>query len=295
MEDTLLLGLVIGVTVLFYTIGVYLNFRNKKEVEETVNWWEEPSFVERMKNRKSEHEEMKKRDHQSSIKSEKHLKLLFMCLAACISCTPSKQKVEQVSDSAESRFNPLQTPPLHAFEKVEADTVAVGYINSVKGHEEGDYVVGTFVKGRTDTLFIKNLFSEDNEEEQQYHSIIYSSNKQIPNLDIYYNVMPQLVDEGDLDGNGTTEIGILDTWYTSSCRRYCIYTLYGNRWYYLVQPIETAENLRGSGLELAEATNEKNKIRIRCSDFDAPLSCCASAPIKDTIVSASLIKIDNRN
>lgn len=69
MEDTLIGGLVIGVTVLFYAIGVYLNFRNKKEVEETANWWEEPSFVERMKNRKSEHEEAKKRDHQSSIKS----------------------------------------------------------------------------------------------------------------------------------------------------------------------------------------------------------------------------------
>ena len=96
------------------------------------------------------------------------------------------------------------------------------------------------------------------------------------------------MNEGDLDGNGTTEIGILlDTWgNNSSCRSYRIYTLHNNRWCYIVSPISAFWNLRSSGLELAEPTAEKNK---RYSSSDS----CNYATIVDTIVSASFIEIGN--
>lgn len=163
------------------------------------------------------------------------------------------------------------------------------YNNSVKAHKEQDTIVGNFTKGKTDTLFIIQCsYDSEEREKDNYHCIMYSSNKLIPKLDLYYNIAPKLVNEGDLDGNGTTEVGILDTWYSSACRMYRIYTLHNNRWYYLIPPLYTAANLRASGLELAEPTNEKNKIRIRYCEENAPLSSCSSGPIVDTIVSVSL-------
>lgn len=178
---------------------------------------------------------------------------------------------------------------------VEGFDTIVLYVNSVKGHKEDSTIVGYFVKGKLDTLFFRSIppWEEEMENgENNYHSVVYSSNPDIPRFDIYNNIYPCFVNEGDLDGNGTTDFGILDTWNSSSCRMYRVYTLYKNRWVYLIPPIKTAENLRGSGLELVESAS-KNQIKIRYSDFNAPLSSCASAPIRDTIISPTFETIED--
>ena len=101
-----------------------------------------------------------------------------------------------------------------------------------------------------------------------------------------------LVNEGNLDGNRTTKIGILDTWLTSNCKLYRIYTLKENVWYYIVPPLETSINVRTSGVELAEPSGTKGKIRVRHSDMETNLSSCNSAPLKDTIINAIIIPIE---
>lgn len=72
---------------------------------------------------------------------------------------------------------------------------------------------------------------------------------------------------------------------------YRVYTLKNGKWVYLIEPIETAENLRISGLKLVELTGVKGKVKIRFSDFNAPLSSYANASIKDTIVTVSYLSI----
>lgn len=159
------------------------------------------------------------------------------------------------------------------------------FLNSVKGHEEKDIIVGNFTGNGIDTLTIQPLSKENT-------YIITGLNAQIPALKITNNICPALVFEGDLDGNGQDEFGILDTWMTSTCRMYRIYTLQDGKWKYLIPPIETSLNLRSSGLELAEPCSIKNKVRIRYSDLNAPLSSCANATIKDTIISVKCLPIE---
>lgn len=194
-----------------------------------------------------------------------------------------RQAEESISDTEAFIYEPLNTPAEFAAPVVVEEPVQ--YINSVKGHKEEKYIYGSFLKGREDTLYVE----ETNEE---YMFKVVSSNPNIPVLKLKYTIGPSLVNEGDLDGNGTTEVGILDTWHTSSCRLYRIYTLKNNKWYYLVAPLETSESVRGSGVELAESTGIKNKVRVRYADFEAPLSSCASSPIKDTIVTVSFLPLD---
>lgn len=157
--------------------------------------------------------------------------------------------------------------------KIIPDEEAYSYINNVKGHKEEETIVGYFFRKSIDTLRIES-------SKEEYTFNVVSLNSNIPTLRLENTICPLLVNEGDLDGNGTTEVGILDTWNASSCRLYRIYTLKDNKWCYLIAPLETSESVRASGMELAEPTGIKNKIRVRYADFEAPLSSCASSPIK---------------
>lgn len=200
--------------------------------------------------------------------------LAGMCLFM-ISCT--KGKTKSVNDIP---FSATTSP-----EVLSVEEIPMQYINSVKGHKEEEIICGSFVEGSVDTLYVT-------ETKDKYTFKVFSSNLNIPVLKLENTVCPSLVNEGDLDGNGTTEVGILDTWNTSSCRLYRIYTLQNNKWCYLVPPLETSESVRASGFELAEPTGIKNRIRLRYADFEAPLSSCSSSPIKDTIVIASFLSIE---
>ena len=119
------------------------------------------------------------------------------------------------------------------------------YINSVKGHDERELIYGNFTGFSNDTLYVKAL-----NEENSFN--IVSNNLEIPILTLKNTIAPFLVNEGDLDGNGTTEIGILDTWLTSSCRLYRIYTLKENVWYYITPHLETSLNLLYLGGKINE-------------------------------------------
>ncbi len=192
-----------------------------------------------------------------------------------------KPKTRQ--DNIEYKFNiPLNIE--NDWELIPEEEMSYTYMNSVKGHSENDMICGSFLEGRNDTLYVEKT-------QKEYTFNVVSSNQKIPALKLKNTICPSLVYEGDLDGNGTTEMGILDTWHTSSCRLYRIYTLKDNKWYYLFPPLETSESVRASGVELAEPSGERDKVRVRYADFEAPLSCCASSPIKDTIVTALFLPI----
>ena len=168
------------------------------------------------------------------------------------------------------------------------------YINSVKGHDEQERIVGVFNGKEVDTLYVtraSNVSDEVDVESHQYYWNIISARKTVPALQVF-GLCPKLVYEGDLDKNGRDEFGILDTWDVSALRNYRVYSFHKGEWRLLIPPIRTAESLRAIGRELVKPGENPGEVQVVFSDFNAPLSSFASAPDKDTILAVSFLEIE---
>lgn len=183
------------------------------------------------------------------------------------------------------------------------------YVNSVMAHNEQDTIVGNFTGHGIDTLFVEAICEDRytmepvdttesvdlNDEPCRFY--LSSNNKRIPTIEIYgtWYDPPKLVNEGDLDGNGTCEVGYLETWTWSQWRSYYLFTLVGNEWRYLVdgEILFTNLTLRGSGLEIAEPGKEKGTILIHyIHQGPDKVTGEPSEEIRDTIVKPTFDKIE---
>jgi hypothetical protein len=73
---------------------------------------------------------------------------------------------------------------------------------------------------------------------------------------------------GDLNGNGTDEIGLLPGWFTSCWRDYLVWTFKNGNWIYAVDPITTHCNLWDSGVEpIAIDRNRPGNVLIHFSEY----------------------------
>lgn len=153
------------------------------------------------------------------------------------------------------------------FEGYDFDRV----MNTIEAHDEQDTIIGNFTGNGLDTLYVRCVENPDAQRtdsifEERFKWFLASDNAKIPTLELYgYNlVSPKLVNEGDLDGNGTCEVGYLHTWMNSQWRYYRILTLVDGEWKYLVSGafLETPEWFRHSGVEVAEPGKEKGTILI---------------------------------
>lgn len=79
---------------------------------------------------------------------------------------------------------------------------------------------------------------------------------------------PQIL--GDLDGNGTTEIGLVPEWWTSCWRSYYIYTFVNGKWTLFVDPITVHCNLfeEHEGPIIEKVANKKGYYKVYYSEFD---------------------------
>ena len=182
-----------------------------------------------------------------------------------------------------------EAPPFPGsiFEELDEDY----YINSVKGHDEREQIVGNFSGKMVDTLTIVNTTSPDEDVDGVFQKWkIVSSLSSVPSL-IISGLCPLLVYEGDLDRNGTDEFGILETWDTSVYRTYYVYTFYKNEWRYLIHPFGTAESLRASGKDLVRQGEHKGEVIVTKSDFEAEDSTFADAPDIDIVIKPTFEKI----
>ena len=105
---------------------------------------------------------------------------------------------------------------------------------------------------------------------------------------------PKLVNEGDLDGNGTCEVGYLHTWVSSQWRYYRIYTLVNGEWRNLIQGeyLNTPVCLRRSGLEIVKSCGQKGKVLVNYFYEGVNDSGTASIhEIRDTIVNVRFTTI----
>ena len=122
---------------------------------------------------------------------------------------------------------------------------------------------------------------------------IASPNKHIPKIEIYGTnfAPPKLVNEGDLDGNGTCEVGYLDTWDCSQWRYYSIFTLRNGEWRNLIDGdyLNTCGMFRQSGFEVAEPGLAKGTVLVHYFNWDL---WEAGEDVKDTIVKPTFSRID---
>lgn len=172
-------------------------------------------------------------------------------------------------------------------------------INTIVAHNEQDTIIGNFTGNGTDTLYVTKVVGQNEESYKCTDFFLSSSNPKIPNIQLYgyADVPPKLVYEGDLDGNGTAEVGYLHTWMNSQWRYYRIFTLVNNEWRYLIDGdyLDTPQWFRDSGVEVAESGKEKGKILIHYYyegyDETKDERICE---IRDTIVTPTFSRIEDQ-
>lgn len=171
----------------------------------------------------------------------------------------------------------------------------------VLGHLEEDTIVGNFDGLGIDTLYIdsKECGCQDTpfcihaEKEGTIKYYLVSKSGRIPNIQLFAAdcLPPRIVNEGDLDGDGKTEIGYMYTWLTSQWRCYRILAFHKNEWRYLINPNEeymsTSRAFRLSGYEIAEPGTEKGTVLIHY------LPEGLNQIVRDTIVKPTYIRIED--
>lgn len=168
-------------------------------------------------------------------------------------------------------------------------------IQTIDAHDERDTIVGNFTGKSIDSLWVmeKEIFGESSVFPIAVKYYMVSSNKRIPRVELYgvMQAPPKLVNEGDLDGNGTCEVGYLHTAENSQWRQYRIFTLRNGKWRYLVEGefFDTEEWFRHAGVEVAQPGPRKGTVLIHYGVSYGD----GSAIVKDTIVKPSYSKISD--
>ena len=110
-------------------------------------------------------------------------------------------------------------------------------------------------------------FDVKESEEYLYDFAIYSKEDKKNRLNITIASEFRVYDEGDLDGDGTNEIGILPGYNSSACRSYLVYS-FANRKWKLLYTISSHLADREQGVDYVK--REGDSIRILSADD----GCC---------------------
>ncbi len=94
-------------------------------------------------------------------------------------------------------------------------------------------------KLETATLIKPRLSDADMDCDGPCTARITFSDQHIPNIIIENCIGGMPINHGDLNENGTDEIGILPEWFTSCWHAYKVYTLINGKWEYAVKPFST--------------------------------------------------------
>ena len=189
-------------------------------------------------------------------------------------------------------------------EKIDLNEVIHNYefnefmhsINTVDAHNEKDTIIGNFTGTSIDTLYVDKVVDHNDKKYKLTEFFLRSTNIKIPSIELYgyADVPPKLVNEGDLDGNGTSEVGYLHTWMNSQWRYYRILTLVNNEWRYLIDGdfLDTPEWFRHTGVEIAEPGKKKGTVLIHhyYEGYDSNIDERVFE-IRDTIVSPTFTSI----
>lgn len=114
---------------------------------------------------------------------------------------------------------------------------------------------------------------------------IYSENNTVDTLILTQRLYVKMIEESDLDGNGTDEFGIRREGEMGTWDNYYIYSFNDGYWQYLINPVLTYStnfyNELNNGKDIAEKTNRPGVIKVRFSDLS---SMGEDVIIKDTLI-----------
>lgn len=143
-------------------------------------------------------------------------------------------------------------------------------------HVNLDTLVGCFVSNQEDTLICKGIDS--------CTVRIYSASNRIKPLQIDNVFGIFVVEEGDLDGNGTDEIGIRTEGFMGNWRDYNVFTCIKGIWELLIPPVivydtDFYETL-SRGEDVVKPSKQKGYIDVRFSSWRNDDICLVDTVIK---------------
>lgn len=131
-----------------------------------------------------------------------------------------------------------------------------------------DTLIGKFNGINIDTLIAEPI--DTTKERAMWDWIIYSKQNSVDTLILTQRFSVKMIQEGDLDGNGTDEFGIRREVEQGTWDSYFIYSYNNGKWQYLINPIWTYSTHfykeLNNGNDVAERTDNPNIIKVRFSD-----------------------------
>lgn len=131
-----------------------------------------------------------------------------------------------------------------------------------------DTIVGKFNGVDIDTLISEPI--DTIKERAFWDWRIYSKNNTVDTLILSQRFSVTMIQEGDLDGNGTDEFGVRRESDAGTWDNYYIYTFQNGKWQYLIEPIFTYSNhfyTLNNGADIVEIANQPNFVKVRFSDM----------------------------
>lgn len=143
--------------------------------------------------------------------------------------------------------------------KHHSDSLAQ-YRDSIIGNFNGTDIV-TLIAEPIDTTIDRSLWSWR----------IYGKSNTVDTLFLSQRFTVRLIQESDLDGNGTDEFGVRRETDAGTWDNYCIYTYDKGEWKYLIKPIWTYSDHfytdMNKGADVVERANQSGYVTVRFSDI----------------------------
>lgn len=143
--------------------------------------------------------------------------------------------------------------------KYHSDPLAQ-YRDSIIGNFDGSNI-DTLIAEPTDTTIDRSLWTWR----------IYGKSNTVDTLILSQRFTVRLIQEGDLDGNGTDEFGVRRETDAGTWDNYCIYTYDNGKWKYLIETIWTyTEHFYtdlNKGADVVERANQSAYVTVRFSDI----------------------------
>lgn len=132
-----------------------------------------------------------------------------------------------------------------------------------------DTIIGKFDGNSIDTLIAEPI--DTTIDRNLWNWQIYGKENTIDTLILSHRFAVRLIQEGDLDGNGTDEFGIRREAEAGTWDNYCVYTYDNGEWKYLVNPIWTYSDHfytdMDKGADVVERANQSGYVTVRFSDI----------------------------
>ena len=132
-----------------------------------------------------------------------------------------------------------------------------------------DTIIGNFDGNNIDTLIAEPI--DTTVDRSLWTWRIYGKSNTVDTLILSQRFIVRLIQEGDFDGNGTAEFGVMRETDAGTWDSYCIYTYDNGEWKYLIEPIWTYSDHfytdLNNGKDVVERANQSGYVTVRFSDI----------------------------